>query len=770
MFKKMKLATKLYSGFGVMVAIAAVLGYMGWSSLGKIEHVVLIGDEANEFIKIIEEARLAKKDFIRYGDEKYAQEMLGQKEAFNMLVEEITARMTVAADKQLVAGMHTEAGTYIDQAQQYVDLAGQITALTAESGPIVQSARNTQALVAEMSQDQEMKLAAIMDVQAKVAGGSRAHLQWAGAVKDFLADKDAILNVQTDGHKCAFGQWLDSSEYAEQAAFCGQEFRDLIEEARQKHLELHNSAIEIAAARSGDTDTSLQVYQEKAAPLLEFILGEFERAEDLLNDTAAQGLANANDAKRIIELLLAARQQEKNYFLRNTDEYVKKANDQADSAFALAEDLKSRFQQQVNKDQVQQAIDACLTYKKAFADVVDYKGQQKICEEMMVAAARKLTEQANNLRTAKKTEMEAVAARSNTIMITLAIAGVVLGTILALVITRGITKPINRIITGLNEGADQVNDAAAQVSSASQQLAAGASEQASSLEETSSALEEMAAMTRTNAENAKEANNLSGQARDAAQSGDQTMAKLNNAMTAINESSGQISKIIKVIEEIAFQTNLLALNAAVEAARAGEHGKGFAVVADEVRNLAQRCAQAAGETTSLIEDSIVKAKEGTDVAGDVGKALGAIVGDVTKVTNLINGISQASDEQAQGVDQINTAVSQMDKVTQQNAAGAEESASAAEELSAQAQTVKGMVDELSALVGGRGGNSRATYTTTSMHKTNKQHRVSVAHLNKGFHRVSAGGNHGAAAKETGNSLDDEFMTFDEKCDQSLNEF
>jgi methyl-accepting chemotaxis protein len=166
----------------------------------------------------------------------------------------------------------------------------------------------------------------------------------------------------------------------------------------------------------------------------------------------------------------------------------------------------------------------------------------------------------------------------------------------------------------------------------------------------------------------------------------------------------ETSKIIKTIDEIAFQTNLLALNAAVEAARAGEAGAGFAVVAEEVRNLAMRSAEAAKGTANLIEGTVKKIKDGSDLVTATNKAFTEVATSASKVGELVSEIAAASNEQAQGIEQVNKAVTEMDKVTQQNAANAEESASASEEMSAQAEQMRGIVGELIAIVGAHGHN------------------------------------------------------------------
>ncbi len=238
----------------------------------------------------------------------------------------------------------------------------------------------------------------------------------------------------------------------------------------------------------------------------------------------------------------------------------------------------------------------------------------------------------------------------------------------------------------------QIASGSAQVSDSSQSLSQGATESASSLEEITASMSEMGAQTGQNAENATQANQLSDHAKAAAEKGNRQMQAMVTAMGEINESGQNISKIIKVIDEIAFQTNLLALNAAVEAARAGQHGKGFAVVAEEVRNLAARSAKAARETAELIEGSVQKTENGTAIAGQTAEALNEIVGGIAKVSDLVAEIAAASNEQAQGIDQVNQGLGQIDQVTQQNTANAEESAAAAEELASQASHLRYMLE------------------------------------------------------------------------------
>ena len=263
---------------------------------------------------------------------------------------------------------------------------------------------------------------------------------------------------------------------------------------------------------------------------------------------------------------------------------------------------------------------------------------------------------------------------------------------------QNLKNSINKTLESLNGAMQQVADATAQVTAAGGQISAsaqslsqGSAEQASSLEEITASVEEITGMSKQNAENADQARQLAQEARGSTEKADASMVKMGEAINEIKVSSDETSKIIKTIDEIAFQTNLLALNAAVEAARAGEAGKGFAVVAEEVRNLAMRSAEAAKNTSDLIEGSVKNTDNGVKIADEVATALKEIIESFEKVNNLVAEIAAASREQVQGIQEVNGAMGEMDKVTQSNAAIAEESASASEELASQATQLSDMV-------------------------------------------------------------------------------
>ncbi len=405
--------------------------------------------------------------------------------------------------------------------------------------------------------------------------------------------------------------------------------------------------------------------------------------------------------KDLTILMLMCRRHEKDYLLLKDVKYldhiakhIKEFNEKMDM-FGFSPDDQAMLKKLL-KDYYQGLASIVLIEKEIDAFLLR-------TDEIAAELDQQVTKFAESTNVSIDTHGEAVLSGlsfGQTFLIFVFTGTVVLGLFIGFYIFHSITKPVHRLVAGLNEGAVQVAFASSQVSSASQSLAEGASEQAASIEETSSSMEEMSSIVKQNANNSKEAARLVDISRQSMKTSHKFLKQTQGCMTKISSDGEKTYKLLKNIDEIAFQTNLLALNAAVEAARAGESGAGFAVVAGEVRNLAQRAANTAKDTEKLVGKTMEGMKEGVELVATTMKEFYQMGEDAKKVSELFNEISVASQEQSQGIEQINTAVAEMDKVVQQNAANAEESASASQEMSAQADQMKDMVNELVILIKG----------------------------------------------------------------------
>ncbi len=542
------------------------------------------------------------------------------------------------------------------------------------------------------------------------------HLNWAAKLSAlFTDDKVTKLTVQTDPHKCAFGRWFYGPG-RKRAQAQDPRLAPLLEKIEKPHFQLHRSAVEIGRLyRPVDLGLGDFLRDMKAAHLI-----WTHRVKDLLLDrdaTRFQGVqtdphkctlgrwlygpqvarmkkqdpqfaavvdtiyqphARLHAGAVEVEKLVQAGQRDRAlaYYRRRIEPAAQEVLAGLDRVLAW---YKQRLQgrRQAGRVYAVKTLPALHRVQELLHAIRAQAKQDIMSEEVMLRSAR----------------------RTQLIVSILGGLAMVLGLILAYFTTRGIVKVLHRVSQMMGEGADQVSAASNQVSSSSHELANGASEQASSLEEVSSSLEEIASMSRQNADSARQADELMKEADRAINQASQSMKQLRRAMEEIDAASDQMAKIIQTIDEIAFQTNLLALNAAVEAARAGEAGAGFAVVADEVRNLALRAAEAARETQELIDQNVSHIKDSSRLVVDTDGFFSQVEEGGHRVAALVGDISAASQEQAQGVSQLNQATAEMDQVTQRVAASAEQSAAASEELFAQAQSLQEMVRYLMALAG-----------------------------------------------------------------------
>jgi methyl-accepting chemotaxis protein len=511
----------------------------------------------------------------------------------------------------------------------------------------------------------------------------------------------------------------------------GISFRSKAEDIRQ-HLKLEKDRLEISKALE-EFNKYLHAFNllVEAKKIQDHALGEMRtraetaraQTEAIISDQKEQYLeakrtagtdvvramddrvGKMQDAGILLQLFLDAEKKEKE-FIAGWDSVSRNAvQERVARILALSKDLRSRFKREVNIVQIDEVTAAIQAYAQSFEKLSTVADQRKTADRNMVETARAAQEICRKTCDEQLRVMHDRIKKERTIIVAGSLFSIALGLFLSILITRLITRPLTSVISGLWAGAEQVASASVQISQTSQQLAEGASQQAASIEETSASLEEMSSMTKQNADNAVQANTLMAETREAVEKASLSMSRLTESMSDISSASAQVSEIIRTIDAIAFQTNLLALNAAVEAARAGEAGAGFAVVADEVRNLAMRAAEAARDTSGLIEGTVRKIGEGSDIVSMTGAEFSQLALSAEKMGELVAEIAAASNEQAQGIEQVNTAVGQMDKVVQLNASNAEESAAASEEMSAQAEQMRGFVDQLALLIGG--GNRSA---------------------------------------------------------------
>ncbi|QTA83037.1 Methyl-accepting chemotaxis protein, HBM sensor domain-containing [Desulfonema limicola] len=420
---------------------------------------------------------------------------------------------------------------------------------------------------------------------------------------------------------------------------------------------------------------------------------------------------NTENVNEIVQIMLEIRRHEKNFIIRHDNEYIKKVNTYLEDLNNKAYQAKTRLKDPKDIQVIENLINSASLYKESFNNYIEIcrkqdkteadKHQLTQLDMEMVQSARQVLDTCYTAGSAQKMKMQKEIKISIIILAASFISAFCFGIFFSIIISKSITKPINSVVNKLTDTSHELASASTQVAEVSLSLAQGTSEQAAAVEQTSASLEEISSMIKQNADNAKKADLFMKETYNIVEKAGKSMEDLTLSMNDILASSEETFKIIKTIDEIAFQTNLLALNAAVEAARAGNAGAGFAVVSQEVRNLAMKAADAAKNTSEMISKTVKKIRLGSGLLAATGTDFSRVSENASSVAEIISEISAASGDQAAGIGQISTAVVEMDKTIQSNAATAEHSSSASVQLNTQANEMEKFTDELMEIVLGK---------------------------------------------------------------------
>ncbi|MEN6486886.1 MAG: methyl-accepting chemotaxis protein [Syntrophobacteraceae bacterium] len=718
---QMGIGGKIFGGFIALIVIAMIIGAAGFVSLSRSVDLGHLNGSARDVDSKLLEARNFEKDFMLKKNE----------ESYKKLLQSINELETLTAGLKGEMADSRKADEIVQALQVYKKSAEELKRLEDEDAAILANLQEIGAGIASRARIDSNKVSSkvsrsFLDSSAESLKAN-ANKQVRSVVEvgyDILKHYhekqlpqedalDAIRHLHFDGNNYFFvvKENLTLAAHGNNPEMEGQDFSKIEDKKTGVTFMMQVVGDAVMAGEStteyywtkpgkGDEIFPKIAFAKYFKPwrlvvcagvYVDDIQAELAKTEVLLKE----GLENYSQSLGINTASLEARLAAVNYFLygRNPEgvgealKSISQAQNISDKLKNFASEYLEKFTMRVKNSETRQKSMARIEEAQA--------GTLKAAKEVAVGATDGYTSGASS---------------SKKIILAFILFGAVVGLTFAVLLLRTITRPIIRAIQGIREASDQVSAAAEHISYASSQLAEGASEQASAIEETSSSLEEMAAMTRQNAENAGHANQLMSQSRMIADKANESMTHLTASMGEISGASEETQKIIKTIDEIAFQTNLLALNAAVEAARAGEAGAGFAVVADEVRNLAMRAAEAARNTARLIEGTVKKVQEGSALVERTNREFNEVAVSVAKSGELVSEIAAASQEQSQGIGQVNKAISEMDKVVQGNAANAEESASASTQMNAQATHLQTYIEDLASLVGGRasqgGGNMK----------------------------------------------------------------